>query len=105
LTETLLPGNSASSIADALHAARRDLRNVPAVVSITDRLFAAGDIDRAIAVLQETSRIVPDDFLVARTLSGYLATQKRLDEALTCAQKAVAIRPQVAEARLHIASI
>ena len=105
MTETLLPRNATLSLADALHAARRDLRNVPAVVSITDRIFAAGDVDRAIAALQEASRIAPDDFLVARTLSGYLATQKRLDEALTFAQKAVAIRPQAAESRLHIASI
>lgn len=91
--------------AKVIDVARRDPRNIASVVAYARKAFDVGDRNEAIDALGMASEIAPGDFTVARVLSGYLAAEKRLDDALFHARRAVSLRPSADEARINLSGI
>ncbi len=59
----------------------------------------------AIPIAQKASALVPDDPRALDTLASALAAEKQYDKALAAQKKAVALKPDADELRLHLADV
>lgn len=89
----------------ALHAAKRDPRNLSALLQAATAMFAAGQPNDAVHYARAAVAIDPRDFSALRTLSGLLSMTGELEEAESVARRAIARCPDDPEARLHLGGI